>query len=331
MGAAATISMRPRVPSPALSAFFVQAPAPSTSALIAVSAAREAASTSAGAARSKSCLHTTAVAHKKKQRLSPLHKTNLLRQDRIDKGIAPGAGGRRGGKEADGSSMPLAEAAKILQAQSVTRDWAAYELNVLCRPAATVQMNAMRGRVFLPHDAASQNAARRARVLVFASGDAARAATAAGADKVGSDETVLDALVAGTEPVPSKLLVTPEFASLFRRPEIARFLGPKGLMPSAKRGTITSNMAEAVREARGALDWKGDSRGYVKAAVGRVNFESDKLAENVNALLACISDVTQGGAGDVTKEPTAKARKLSGISRVLLKTTQGPSIRISDL
>ena len=282
-----------------------------------------------------------------------MHKTNLLRQDRIDKGIAPGAGGRRGGKEADGSSMPLAEAAKILQvrlhaisfgprasaelifvsaqAQSVTRDWAAYELNVLCRPAATVQMNAMRGRVFLPHDAASQNAARRARVLVFASGDAARAATAAGADKVGSDETVLDALVAGTEPVPSKLLVTPEFASLFRRPEIARFLGPKGLMPSAKRGTITSNMAEAVREARGALDWKGDSRGYVKAAVGRVNFESDKLAENVNALLACISDVTQGGAGDVTKEPTAKARKLSGISRVLLKTTQGPSIRISDL
>lgn len=66
--------------------------------------------------------------------------------------------------------------------------------------------------------------------------------------------------------MPDKLITTPELLSLFtRNPTLARLLGPKGLMPSAKRGTVAVDVAQAVKEARGGLDWKGDSKGVVRA------------------------------------------------------------------
>ena len=78
---------------------------------------------------------------------------------------------------------------------------------------------------------------------------------------------------------PDKLITTPEMASLFQRnPQLARTLGPKGLMPSVKRGTVASDVEQAVKEARGGLDWKGDTRGVVRAGA----FLSSYLS-NVNA------------------------------------------------
>lgn len=65
---------------------------------------------------------------------------------------------------------------------------------------------------------------------------------------------------------PDKLITTPDLLNLFtRNPTLARLLGPKGLMPSVKRGTVASDIQQAVKEARGGLDWKGDSKGVVRA------------------------------------------------------------------
>ena len=70
-----------------------------------------------------------------------------------------------------------------------------------------------------------------------------------------------------------KLITTPELLGLFsRNPALAKLLGPKGLMPSVKRGTVATDVAEAVREARGGLDWRGDSKGVVRAGQSFIGF-----------------------------------------------------------
>jgi len=153
------------------------------------------------------------------------------------------------------------------QAWSPATPNAAYEINIQTKPSATVQLNALRGRVFLPHSCAS--ATKQSIVVVFASGSQAAAARAAGADVVGSEE-LIPKLIDGSLS-PDKLIVTTELQGLFQRnPALARTLGPKGLMPSVKRGTVSDDVATAVKEARGGLDWKGDSKGVVRAAIGRV-------------------------------------------------------------
>jgi len=131
-----------------------------------------------------------------------------------------------------------------------------------------VQLNALRGRVFLPYSCASST--KQSIVVVFASGAQAAAAREAGADFVGSEE-LIPKLIDGTLS-PDKLIVTPELQGLFQRnPALARTLGPKGLMPSVKRGTVSDDVVTAVKEARGGLDWKGDSKGVIRAAIGRVS------------------------------------------------------------
>lgn len=148
------------------------------------------------------------------------------------------------------------------QAWSPTTPNAAYEINIQTKPSSSIQLNALRGRVFLPHSAFSST--KRSFILVFATGAQARAALAAGADRVGGEELVAEILSGDLSP--DKLITTPELLSLFtRNPALARFLGPKGLMPSAKRGTVADDLVTAVKEARGGLDWKGDSRGVVRA------------------------------------------------------------------
>lgn len=104
---------------------------------------------------------------------------------------------------------------------------------------------------------------------MFASGAAAVAARAAGADRVGAEELVAEIMNGSL--TPDKLITTPELLSLFtKNAALARLLGPKGLMPSVKRGTVASDVEQAVKEARGGLDWKGDAKGVVRA--GECNF-----------------------------------------------------------
>jgi large subunit ribosomal protein L1 len=83
------------------------------------------------------------------------------------------------------------------------------------------------------------------------------------------DADILVQVLSG-EISPTKVIATPDLVPVIA-PKLARFLGQKGLMPTAKRGTVREDIAEAVREAKGLLDWKGDKQGHVRAAVARVS------------------------------------------------------------
>ncbi|CEQ40613.1 SPOSA6832_02248, partial [Sporobolomyces salmonicolor] len=254
-------------------------------------------------------------------KLSPLHKTSIARAERAARGIGKGAK-----KGSDKQLMTLEEAAKVLQAWSPATPNAAYEINITTKPSGTIQLNALRGRVFLPHSCAS--ATKTSFIVVFAQGPAAQAARDAGADLVGGEE-LIDKILNG-ELNPDKLITTPDLFSLFQRnPQLARTLGPKGLMPSVKRGTVASDAAQAVKEARGGLDWKGDNKGVVRAAIGRLSFTPDALQDNVHTLLASVSDTALGGAGQVNGIPARVKRP--AITRVLLSSTQGPGIELADV
>ncbi|GAA5860531.1 hypothetical protein JCM8547_000332 [Rhodosporidiobolus lusitaniae] len=253
--------------------------------------------------------------------LSPLHKTAIARRERAARGA--GKGGKRG---SDKQVLTLEEAAKVLKAWSPATPNAAYEINIITKPAATIQLNALRGRVFLPHSCASST--KSSTLVVFASGQAAQAARAAGADIVGGEE-LIDKILNG-ELSPDKLITTTEMFSLFQRnPTLARTLGPKGLMPSVKRGSVTDDVEQAIKEARGGLDWKGDNKGVVRAAIGRLHFNSDKLADNVHTLLANVSNIALGGTGTVNGIPARVKRP--AITRVLISSTQGPGIELADV
>ncbi|KAI5479804.1 hypothetical protein MNV49_002616 [Pseudohyphozyma bogoriensis] len=254
-------------------------------------------------------------------KLSPLHKTTLKRAERAAKGL-----GKDAKSKSQSSKVSLVEAAKLLQAFSPTTPNAAYEINIQTKPVSTIQLNALRGRVFLPHSCASST--KSDYIVVFAIGAQAAAARSAGADRVGGEE-MIDEILNG-QLSPDKLITSTDLSALFtRNPTLARMLGPKGLMPSAKRGTVTDDLATAVQEARGGLDWKGDSRGVVRAAIGRLAFTPEALADNINMLLASVSDISQGGSGTIAAVQASAKRP--GITRVLLSSTQGPGIELADV
>lgn len=104
---------------------------------------------------------------------------------------------------------------------------------------------------------------------------------------MGGEELVAEILNGSL--APDKLITTPEFLNLFtRNPTLARLLGPRGLMPSAKRGTVATDIEKAVKEARGGLDWKGDSKGVVRAGASRSSSVCD-LAEPKLTFSACFA------------------------------------------
>ncbi|EGU12916.1 Ribosomal protein [Rhodotorula toruloides ATCC 204091] len=250
---------------------------------------------------------------------SALHKVTLERKRRAELGQ---------GAHADRSKirLPLDEAAKVLQAWTPLQPNLSYDINVQVKPTGTIQLNAIRGRAFLPHSCA--NSTKHEVIVVFASGKQAEAARQAGADIVGGQELVDEILLGKISP--DKLITTNELLPLFQRnPTLARTLGPRGLMPSVKRGTVTEDVAQAIQEARGGLDWKGDSKGVVRAVVGRLHFNPDQLAENVHTLLASVSDVAIGGTGS-NKGGSVQRQRRPGITRVMLTSTSGPAIELAD-
>ncbi|KAG8731299.1 mitochondrial 54S ribosomal protein mrpl1 [Ceratobasidium sp. 428] len=98
-------------------------------------------------------------------------------------------------------------------------------------------------------------------------------------------------------------------------------------MPAAKRGTVTEEVTEAVREAKGMLDWKGDKLGYVRAAVGRIHFPVEEVEKNIRTFLQAVRD---------TMKPEDEAfatrqKATSTILQVYLSSTQGPGIELSDV
>ncbi len=166
----------------------------------------------------------------------------------------------------------------------------------------------VRGSVALPH-----GTGKEVRVVVFATGDAASAAEAAGADKVGLDDLIKEVQGGWTEF--DVAIATPDAMASVRK--IARVLGPRGLMPNPKTGTVTEDTAKAINEVKaGRIDYKLDKNGNVSAAIGKSSFEADKLAENVNALIE-----------SVVKAKPASA-KGNYIQNVTIASTMNPGLAL---
>ncbi len=146
----------------------------------------------------------------------------------------------------------------------------------------------VRGSVSLPN-----GTGKNVRVLVFAQGDAAKAAEEAGAEYVGFED-LIKKVQAGFVDFDTAI-ATPDAMTEVRK--VARVLGPRGLMPNPKTGTVTDDTAKAVREVKaGRVDYKVDKNANISAAVGKLSFENDKIAENIVALIDSVTKARPASA-----------------------------------
>ncbi|RUM89627.1 MAG: 50S ribosomal protein L1 [Thermodesulfatator sp.] len=166
----------------------------------------------------------------------------------------------------------------------------------------------VRGSVVLPH-----GTGKTARVVVFAKGDKAKEAEAAGADYVGAEELIKKIQEGWLDF--DKAVATPDMMPLVGR--IGKILGPRGLMPSAKTGTVTFDVARAVKEIKaGKVDFKVDRAGVVHVPVGKVSFGPQKILENLAAFFEALLRA---------KPAAAKGQYIKGVT---LSTTMGPGIKV---
>jgi large subunit ribosomal protein L1 len=166
----------------------------------------------------------------------------------------------------------------------------------------------VRGAVVLPH-----GTGQSVKVCVFAKGDKAKEAQEAGADIVGDDELV--ERVAGGFLEFDRVIATPDMMGKVGK--LGRILGPRGLMPNPKVGTVTPNIGPAVREAKaGKIEYRVDKAGIVHARVGKASFTADALSDNAKSLINQL--VRQ-------KPATAKGIYLRSIT---ISSTMGPGVRV---
>ena len=166
----------------------------------------------------------------------------------------------------------------------------------------------VRGAVVLPHGTGTT-----VRVLVFAKGDKANDATAAGADFVGADDMVAKVNEGWLDF--DTVIATPDMMGQVGR--LGRVLGPRGLMPNPKVGTVTADVAKAVRELKaGRVEFRVEKAGIVHARVGKKEFAADALAENVRAIIQALMKA---------KPSSAKGVYMRSIT---LSTTMGIGVKI---
>ncbi|MCL6451869.1 MAG: 50S ribosomal protein L1 [Acetobacteraceae bacterium] len=166
----------------------------------------------------------------------------------------------------------------------------------------------VRATVVLPH-----GTGKAPRVLVFAKGEKVKEAEAAGADYVGGEELV--AKIQGGWLEFDATVATPDMMGAVSR--LGRILGPRGLMPNPKAGTVTFEVAAAVKEIKaGKIEYRTDKAGIVHAPIGKASFEPQKLLENLHSFVDSVLRA---------KPPAAKGQYLRGIT---LASSMGPGIRV---
>lgn len=176
-------------------------------------------------------------------------------------------------------------------------------------PAHADQM--VRGSVVLPH-----GLGRTVRVLVIAKGEKEREALEAGADAAGADD-IIEKIKAGWLEF-DRVVATPDMMGSVGK--LGKILGPRGLMPNPKVGTVTFDVATAVKELKaGKVEFRVEKAGIVHSPVGKVSFGAEKLNENIKALLDAVIKL---------KPASSKGTYVRGIA---LSSTMGPGVRIDPL
>lgn len=165
----------------------------------------------------------------------------------------------------------------------------------------------IRGMLSLPN-----GTGKTVRVAVFTA-NAQDEAKAAGADVVGGEDLI--ERVAGGEINFDRVIATPDMMP--KMSKIARVLGPKGLMPNPKLGTVTNNVAEAVKTAKaGQIEYRAEKKGIIHAGIGKMSFPTEKLVENATALIDQLKKV---------KPASSKGQYILGCA---VSTTQGPGLKV---
>ena len=203
---------------------------------------------------------------------------------------------------------PLTDAVKMVKERAVAKfdETIEVSVNLGVDPRHADQM--VRGVANLPN-----GSGRSARVAVFARGERAEAAKTAGADIVGAEDLV-EQVQKGTIDF-DRCIATPDMMPLVGR--LGKVLGPRGLMPNPKVGTVTNDVAQAIRDAKGgAVEFRVEKAGIVQAGVGKASFTEQAITENVRAFMDAVSKAKPAGA------------KGTYLKRVALTSTQGPGVRI---
>jgi large subunit ribosomal protein L1 len=206
------------------------------------------------------------------------------------------------------TSYALPEAVKLIKERAAAKfdETVEVAVNLGVDPRHADQM--VRGVCMLPH-----GSGRTVRVAVFAKGDKAEEARKAGADIVGAEDLV-EAVQKG-EINFDRAIAAPDMMPLVGR--LGKILGPRGLMPNPKVGTVTQDVAAAVSAAKGgAIEFKVEKAGIVHAGVGKVSFTEDKIADNVKALVDAVIKAKPTGA------------KGTYLKQVHLSSTMGPGLRV---
>jgi large subunit ribosomal protein L1 len=202
----------------------------------------------------------------------------------------------------------LEEAAELLRKAHFVKFDETVELvlNLGVDPKQSDQM--VRGTVVLPHGLGKSK-----RVLVIASGDKIREAQEAGADFVGGDDMVQKITEGWTDY--EAVIATPDMMKSAGR--LGKVLGPRGLMPNPKTGTVTFEIAKAVKEIKaGKVEFRLDKTGLIHSPVGKISFSAKNLAENAAALLNAV----------VKAKPAAAKGKF--VKKITLTSTMGPGVPI---
>jgi large subunit ribosomal protein L1 len=205
-------------------------------------------------------------------------------------------------------AYPLADAVALIKqgASAKFDETVEVALNLGVDPRHADQM--VRGTVDLPH-----GTGKSVRIAVFAKGDKAAEAKAAGADVVGAED--LAAAIQNGEINFDRCIATPDMMPVVGR--LGRILGPRGLMPNPKLGTVTPNIGQAVRAAKaGQVQFRAEKAGIVHGGVGKASFDQASLVDNIRAFVDAVNRARPSGA------------KGTYMKRVAISSTMGPGVHV---
>ncbi len=202
--------------------------------------------------------------------------------------------------------VPVEQAVTILKQFNTRKFDQTVEVSVRLGIDAKQADQLVRGSIVLPHGIGKSK-----RVVVFAKGDQAAAAKEAGADEVGAEDLAKRVKEGWTDF--DACIAAPDMMGLVG--PLGKVLGPRGLMPSPRAGTVTPDVAKTVREYKaGKVEFRNDAGGVVHAVVGRISFDEKKLAENINAFLHHVLAIKPVGVkGQYIKSVTLSGTMTPGI------------------